>query len=113
MFNYSKKEKLFPTVIEYQPYAICNANCVYCPVGMLNREQRQKGSSIREDVFQKMIQDTKGKKIERVSPHLNCEPLLCKNLPIKAQKKMLKQANIKATAKVHNEWLIKFCPLST
>lgn len=81
MLTDSKKEKLFPTVIEYQPYAICNANCVYCPVGMLNRDQRQKGEPIREEVFETILQHTKGKLLERISPHLNCEPLLCKNLP--------------------------------
>ena len=35
---------------------------------------------------------------------------LLKNLPIKVQKKILKQANTKATASAHNEWLIKFFP---
>ena len=78
----SKKEKLFPTVIEYQPYAICNANCAYCPVGMLNRDQRQKGEPIREEVFETILQNTEGKLLERISPHLNCEPLLCKTLPL-------------------------------
>lgn len=75
------QSKLFPTVIEYQPYAICNANCTYCPVGMLNKEQRQKGESMRVEVFERIIGETKGRSIERVSPHLNCEPLLCKDLP--------------------------------
>lgn len=77
----STKEKLFPEVIEYQPYAICNANCVYCPVGMLNRQQNQKGETIKEEVFEAMLEHTKGRLLERISPHLNCEPLLCKNLP--------------------------------
>mgnify|MGYP001586847982 CR=1 FL=1 len=72
--------KLFPTVIEYQPYAICNANCRYCPVGMLNREQGQKGEPIRAEVFEAMIVQTRGRRLERIAPHLNCEPLLYKNL---------------------------------
>ena len=38
---------------------------------------------------------------------------LLKNFPIKVQKKILKQANINATANAHKEWLIKFSPLST
>ena len=72
---------LFPKIIEYQPYSICNANCAYCPVGSLNRIDKTKGSSISEEVFNAMIEQTMGRKIKRISPHLNCEPLLCKNLP--------------------------------
>ena len=80
---------LFPKIIEYQPYSICNANCTYCPVGHLNREQKLKGNSISQEVFETLIEQTKNQKIERVSPHLNCEPLLCKELPdqIKTWKK--------------------------
>ena len=80
---------LFPKIIEYQPYSICNANCTYCPVGHLNREQKIKGNSISQEVFEALIEQTKNQKIERVSPHLNCEPLLCKELPdqIKTWKK--------------------------
>ena len=33
---------LFPKIIEYQPYSICNANCAYCPVGSLNRIDKTK-----------------------------------------------------------------------
>ncbi len=72
---------LFPKIIEYQPYSICNANCTYCPVGHLNREQKLKGKSISNEVFQALVDQTKNHKIERISPHLNCEPLLCKELP--------------------------------
>lgn len=72
---------IFPTIFEYQPYTICNANCCYCPVGNLNRVQRHKGKEISTEVFEMMIRETKGRLLERVSPHLNCEPLLCKNLP--------------------------------
>ena len=42
---------LFPKIIEYQPYSICNANCTYCPVGHLNREQKLKGKSILATEF--------------------------------------------------------------
>ena len=75
-----KTNMLFPKIIEYQPYSICNAN-VLIAVGSLNRIDKTKGSSISEEVFNAMIEQTKGRKIKRISPHLNCEPLLCKNLP--------------------------------
>ena len=32
-------------------------------------------------VLERLIDQTKGKKLKRISPHLNCEPLLCKDLP--------------------------------
>ena len=74
---------LFPKIIEYQPYSICNANCTYCPVGHLNREQKLKGKSISNEVFQALVDQTKNHKIERISPHLNCELYYVKNCPIK------------------------------
>ena len=73
-------KKYFPSIIEYQPYSICNANCEYCPVGSINRAQKDKGSPISDAIFDKMLKDTIGKKIDFISPHLNCEPLLCNNL---------------------------------
>ncbi|MDA9651036.1 SPASM domain-containing protein [Candidatus Pelagibacter sp.] len=71
---------LFPSIIEYQPYSICNANCTYCPVGMLNREQKLKGHGMTNDVFNTLLDQSKGRKITRISPHLNCEPLLFQGL---------------------------------
>jgi radical SAM protein with 4Fe4S-binding SPASM domain len=79
--NNNTSKDLFPTVIEYQPYSICNANCSYCPVGSLSRVKKQKGKEISKEVFKMIIEQTKGRLLERISPHLNCEPLLCKNLP--------------------------------
>ena len=72
---------LFPEIIEYQPYSICNANCSYCPVGALNRQLHVKGEPIKDEILLKLINDSKGMNIKRISPHLNCEPLLAKNLP--------------------------------
>ena len=72
---------MFPSIIEYQPYNICNANCTYCPVGSLNRLDKTKGASLDTKIFELLIKQTEGKKIKRISPHLNCEPLLCKDLP--------------------------------
>ena len=77
-----EQKKIFPTIIEYQPYSICNANCAYCPVTRLNREQHQKGNPIKSEILDILIDHTKGHLLERVSPHLNCEPLLCKDLPL-------------------------------
>ena len=71
----------FPSIIEYQPYNICNANCTYCPVGSLNRLNKTKGASLDIKIFELLIKQTEGRKLERISPHLNCEPLLCKELP--------------------------------
>ena len=71
---------LFPKIIEYQPYSICNANCTYCPVGHLNRVSKQKKHEITKDVFYNLVEQVKGKEIVRISPHLNCEPLLSKDL---------------------------------
>ena len=71
---------IFPEIIEYQPYSICNANCSYCPVGSLNRQFHVKGEPIKDEILLKLINDTKGMSIKRISPHLNCEPLLAKNL---------------------------------
>ena len=72
---------IFPKIIEYQPYSMCNANCTYCPVGSLNRVEKTKGEPISEKVFNKLVEQSIGRHITRISPHLNCEPLLCKNLP--------------------------------
>jgi len=74
-------ENLFPAVIEYQPYSICNADCIYCPVGGLNRKRQQRGKNVDEDVFEALLEQTRGRPLSRVSPHLNCEPLLSRNLP--------------------------------
>ena len=76
----------FPKIIEYQPYNICNANCTYCPVGSLNRLDKTKGASINATIFDRLIEQTEGRKLERISPHLNCEPLLCKELPDQVRK---------------------------
>lgn len=78
--------KLFPTIIEYQPYSICNANCVYCPVGSINRAEKTKGTDSNDAVFEELLKQTRGRKLERISPHLNCEPLLCKSLPDQVKK---------------------------
>ena len=74
-------KNLFPQIVEYQPYSMCNANCQYCPVGSINRTEKTKGESISSEVLERLIDQTKGKKLKRISPHLNCEPLLCKDLP--------------------------------
>ena len=89
-------KKYFPSIIEYQPYSICNANCEYCPVGSINREQKDKGAPISDELFQKMLNDTKGRHIATISPHMNCEPLLCGNLgyQIKEWKKLHPNAKV-------------------
>ena len=76
---------IFPKIIEYQPYSMCNANCSYCPVGSLNRIDKTKGAPVSDAVFNAMIEQTMDKKISRISPHFNCEPLLCKTLPDQIQ----------------------------
>ena len=74
-------KNLFPEIIEYQPYSICNANCNYCPVGALNRQDKLKGHDISDKVFNELVEQTRGHKITRISPHFNCEPLLSNTLP--------------------------------
>ena len=71
---------LFPKIIEYQPYSICNANCTYCPVGHLNRKNKHKGYTMNRDVFNNLVEQFKGKEVIRISPHMNCEPLLSADL---------------------------------
>jgi len=78
-------EHFFPNIVEYQPHSLCNANCSYCPVGSLVRENKIPSIEMEEKLLYRMIESFQGKELLRISPHLNTEPLLNKNLELHAK----------------------------
>lgn len=73
--------KLFPDTIEFQSYSVCNADCLYCPEGRLSRLRKDKPSPMPWEVFEAMLEQTRAHPVRAIRPHLDCEPLLHKELP--------------------------------
>lgn len=62
--------------IEFETTAYCNRKCAYCPVSMYPRPGDQDDRFMRQEVFQKIIQDLKEINFTgSIAPHLYGEPL--------------------------------------
>ena len=70
----------FPDIVEYQPHSLCNANCNYCPIGGMVRANKVPPIEMSEATFNNLLSAFDGKKLLKVSPHLNTEPLLSRSL---------------------------------
>jgi cyclic pyranopterin phosphate synthase len=67
--------KIFSDV-EFETTAYCNRKCSYCPVSMYPRPGDENGRYMRQEVFEKIIQDLKNINYEgKIAPHLYGEPL--------------------------------------
>ena len=84
----------YPEVIEVQFHNLCNANCVICPY----RSMKYQKSKMSDELFNKFIEDIKGKPIKRIIPYLNNEPFLQEDFLDKVRK--IRQANSDAEIEI-------------
>ena len=86
--------KNYPEVIEIQFTNICNANCIICPYRSMN----YKKEIMTDELFEKFIEDIKGKPIKRIIPYFNNEPFLDKTFISKL--KRVREANPEAEVEI-------------
>ena len=86
--------KNYPEVIEIQFTNICNANCIICPYRSMN----YKKEVMKDELFEKFIEDIKGKPLKRIIPYFNNEPFLDNTFISKL--KRVREANPEAEVEI-------------
>jgi len=70
----------FPTHIQIQTIAGCNASCAMCPMSRRDVRKHQKGR-MRQELFEKIVKEAAAHEdCAAISPYLQNEPLLDENL---------------------------------
>ena len=64
----------FPRVIQIQTRTGCNADCVFCPYGATAESQPR--GTMEWGLFRKIVDESAGHRVRRISPYLMNEPLL-------------------------------------
>lgn len=68
----------FPRNIQIQTQTGCNADCIFCPYGA-TAETQPKGK-MEWDLFRKIVDETVGYRVRRISPYLMNEPFADRDL---------------------------------
>ncbi|MCX7829881.1 MAG: radical SAM protein [Acidobacteria bacterium] len=77
-FLASRKVPLFPKTVQFETHSACNAACIFCPYSFTH--QGQPKGFMSDDLFKKIVMELKLHKVRRISPYMNNEPFLDKNI---------------------------------
>lgn len=64
----------FPKVVQFETHSACNARCVFCPYSFTYKTQPQ--GVMSNELFYKIVDELKKHRVRRISPYMNNEPFL-------------------------------------
>jgi len=74
----SRKVPKFPKTVQFETHSACNAACIFCPYSFTHLTQPQ--GLMSESLFKKIVAELKRHKVRRISPYMNNEPFLDKEM---------------------------------
>lgn len=74
----SRKVPKFPKTVQFETHSACNAACIFCPYSFTHQSQPK--GFMSDDLFRKIVAELKLHKVRRISPYMNNEPFLDKDM---------------------------------
>ena len=74
----SREVPKFPKTVQFETHSACNAACIFCPYATTYKDQPK--GFMEEALFRKIVDELRDHKVRRISPYLNNEPFLDRNI---------------------------------
>ncbi len=74
----SRKVPSFPKTVQFETHSACNAACIFCPYSFTYQSQPK--GFMSDELFKKIVAELKQHKVRRISPYMNNEPFLDKDM---------------------------------
>lgn len=70
----SRRVPKFPKTVQFETHSFCNARCIFCPYPATYKSQPS--GYMSDEQFKKIVDELKKHKVRRISPYMNNEPFI-------------------------------------